>query len=178
MTLAIAITAANHRPGIAAVGAWTPTRDREPSCLPIPLRRMRPLPAHHVDPEIDRHGRYRKITGPPRDIGKSGGPRRVVQDRGASQTCRLERVAGCGIIAPRRTNSAHHHRPWRATSVQNWHAKILRFCAAKSKTMLGMGLVTPAFPSVSGAPRARDPSNREAQPALRRSATPHVDRDE
>jgi len=26
----------------------------------------------------------------------------------------LERVAGCGIIAPRRSNSAHLHRPWRA----------------------------------------------------------------
>ena len=24
------------------------------------------------------------------------------------------------IIAPRRSNSAHLHRPWRATSVQNW----------------------------------------------------------
>jgi hypothetical protein len=29
---------------------------------------------------------------------------------------RLERVVGGGIIAPRRSSSAHLHRPWRATS--------------------------------------------------------------
>jgi hypothetical protein len=51
-----------------------------------------------------------------RAIRKSGGPRRVVQDRRASQTCRLERVAGCGIIGARRTSSAHLHRPWRTTT--------------------------------------------------------------
>ena len=38
-----------------------------------------------------------------------------MQDRGVSHTCRLKRVAGCGIIGPQRTNSAHLHRPWRAT---------------------------------------------------------------
>ena len=43
-----------------------------------------------------------------------GGPGRIVQDRGASHTCRLGRVAGCGIIGAQRTNSAHLHRPWRA----------------------------------------------------------------
>src|SRR5271154_7154561 len=36
---------------------------------------------------------------------------RVVQDRGASRFCRLERMADCGIIAPRRTHNAHLHRP-------------------------------------------------------------------
>jgi hypothetical protein len=81
------------------------------------LRCVSQLLAHHVDSGVDRHGRCRRITGPPCDIGKSGGPRRVVQDRGASQTCRLERVAGCGIIGAWRTNSAHLHRPRRATSV-------------------------------------------------------------
>jgi hypothetical protein len=39
----------------------------------------------------------------------------VVQTRKVSQLCRLERVAGCGIIGERRTGSAHLHRPWRAT---------------------------------------------------------------
>jgi len=33
-----------------------------------------------------------------------------------SQLCRLERVAGCGIIGAWRSNSAQFHRPWRATS--------------------------------------------------------------
>jgi hypothetical protein len=28
--------------------------------------------AHHVDPGIDRRGRYRRITGPPYDIRISG----------------------------------------------------------------------------------------------------------
>src|SRR6266851_5088066 len=36
-------------------------------------------------------------------------------DRGHSQICRLEHVASCGIIAPRRMSSAHLRRPWRAT---------------------------------------------------------------
>ena len=58
------------------------------------------------------------ITGPPRDIGKTA-PRGVALNRRASQTCPLERVAGCGIIAARRKNSAHHHRPWRATGDSN-----------------------------------------------------------
>jgi hypothetical protein len=37
-------------------------------------------------------------------------------NRGPSRVCGLERVAGCGIIALQRNNSAHLHRPWRATS--------------------------------------------------------------
>ena len=32
-----------------------------------------------------------------------------------SQIWRSKRVVGCGIIAPRRSSSAHLHRPWRAT---------------------------------------------------------------
>jgi hypothetical protein len=40
--------------------------------------------------------------------------RSVVPDRRASHTGQLARIAGYGIIAPRRSNSAHLHRPWRA----------------------------------------------------------------
>jgi hypothetical protein len=43
----------------------------------------------------------------------------VAQDRRPSQLHRLQRVAGCRIIAPRQTNSAHLHRPWRATLRQS-----------------------------------------------------------
>jgi hypothetical protein len=42
-------------------------------------------------------------------------PRGVVRDRRASQTCQFERIAGRSIKAPRRNNSAHLHRLWRAT---------------------------------------------------------------
>ena len=93
------------------------------------MQRTSLLLAHHLDPGVDRQGRYRRITRPPCDIGRSGGPRRVVKNPGASQTCRLERVAGCGIIAPRRNSSAHLHPPRRAicdilryptTLMQHW----------------------------------------------------------
>ena len=43
-------------------------------------------------------------------------PPGVAQDRRPSQYHRLERLVGRGILAPRRTNSAHLHRPWRATA--------------------------------------------------------------
>jgi hypothetical protein len=32
---------------------------------------IRRLLAHHVNPGIDRHGRYRGVTGPHCDIGKT-----------------------------------------------------------------------------------------------------------
>jgi len=35
----------------------------------------------------------------------------------ASQTCQLERIAGCSIIGESRGSSAHLHRPWRASSI-------------------------------------------------------------
>jgi hypothetical protein len=54
----------------------------------------------------------------------------VVQNRGASQTCRLERVAGCAIIGARRIHSAHLHRPWRATSEYAIDARRRRFRAS------------------------------------------------
>jgi len=38
-----------------------------------------------------------------------------VQNCRPPQISRLERVADCGIIAPRRTSGAHLHRPWRAS---------------------------------------------------------------
>src|SRR5712671_2126201 len=42
----------------------------------------------------------------------------VAQNRRQSETYRLERMAGRGIIAPRRSNSAHLHRPWRAIQIK------------------------------------------------------------
>jgi hypothetical protein len=57
---------------------------------------------------IEANGTTREIGG---DGRKQSG---VAQDRRPSQICRLERVAGRGIIAPRRKRSAHLHRPWRA----------------------------------------------------------------
>jgi hypothetical protein len=47
---------------------------------------------------------------------KSGAPRGVAQERRPSQIGRLKRLTGYGIIAPRRSNSAHLHRSRRATS--------------------------------------------------------------
>jgi hypothetical protein len=44
-------------------------------------------------------------------------PRCAVQNRRVSQICRLERVAGCGIIGVWRKSSAHLHRPWRAKPI-------------------------------------------------------------
>ena len=52
--------------------------------------------------------------------------RGVAQDRRPSQICRLERAAGPNIIAPRRTSSAHLHRPWRATRSPN--LPLLCYC--------------------------------------------------
>ena len=63
---------------------------------------------HRVDRGIGRRGRYRRITGPPCDIGKSGGIRRVAQNRGRSQSRQLKRVAGARTIGQSRTNSAQN----------------------------------------------------------------------
>jgi hypothetical protein len=58
--------------------------------------------------------RLRKdYNGPPCEIGKQLRMMRSV-NRATSQIYRLERVAGCRIIAPPRSNSAHLHRPWHA----------------------------------------------------------------
>jgi len=47
-----------------------------------------------------------------------------VQDRSASQIYRLERLAGCRIIAPRRSSSAHLHRPWRAAMARRTLSRL------------------------------------------------------
>ena len=86
-------------------------------------------------------GRYRGVTGPRCKIRKQPPARRsvkskavaallitwgakryeiivgpgVAQDRRPSLISRLKRMAASRIIAPRRSNSAHLHRPWRAT---------------------------------------------------------------
>jgi hypothetical protein len=36
----------------------------------LPRERFSSL-AHHVDTEIDQEGRYRRVTGPPREIGRT-----------------------------------------------------------------------------------------------------------
>jgi hypothetical protein len=56
----------------------------------------------------DRSG-FRMIA-----VNRAGAPRCVVLDGKASQSCRWECIAGCGIIGESRGNSAHLHRPWRA----------------------------------------------------------------
>jgi hypothetical protein len=63
-------------------------------------------------------GRYRKVTRPPREIGKTVAMRRSAR----SQTIANLRIGvhgGLHIIGAGRNNSSHLHRPWRATSVQN-----------------------------------------------------------
>jgi hypothetical protein len=50
-----------------------------------------------------------------RDIGKLP-PVGAALNRSRSRVRGIWRVAGCGIIAPRRNNIAHLRRPWRATS--------------------------------------------------------------
>jgi heme-degrading monooxygenase HmoA len=39
----------------------------------------------------------------------------TLQNRRLSRICRLKRMTGRRVIAPRRNSSAHVHRPWRAT---------------------------------------------------------------
>jgi hypothetical protein len=52
----------------------------------------------------------------------------------------LERVTGYGIIAPRRSNNARLHRPWRATS----DTSLAQNAAALAQPELG-ALLTPRF---------------------------------
>ena len=85
-------------------------------------------------------GRYRRVPGPRWEIGKTA--RGVAQDRGPSQICRLERVAGCGVIASRRSNSAHLHRPWRASPADDL-TEIERSVAAAVSTHCRTGAITP-----------------------------------
>src|ERR1700730_14405097 len=86
------------------------------------MTRIGPVGVGEISMSVRTSRRSRKCSAWPLLKGNRtalryrGSPRRIVQDRAASQTCRLERMAGCGIIARRRTNSAHLHRPWRAHS--------------------------------------------------------------
>jgi hypothetical protein len=52
------------------------------------------------------------LEGPPLDVARN---------RSLSQFCRLERVAGYGIIGARRKNSSHFRRPRRATYARVRH---------------------------------------------------------
>src|SRR5262249_34435319 len=90
--------------------------------------------AHHAMRGIDRHG-YRRITGPSFDIATSVDPRCAAQDRGVAQMCRSERVLGFGVIGARRTNSAHRHRPWRASLMAN-----LKVTATTTRAVLADGI--------------------------------------
>src|ERR1700736_848361 len=70
--------------------------------------------AHRAVPGIDRNGRSRSVTGPTPKIGKTATHEGVARDRSPSLVIRPDRVGGRCIIALRRSNSAHLHRPWRA----------------------------------------------------------------
>ena len=97
-------------------------RDRRHRCLFWPITSIPGL----IGMAAIEHNR---TTG---DIGTSGCLRRVVQDRGLSQICRLERVPARGIIAPGRSSSGHLHRPWRAT-LQSRICELALDFAARSK---------------------------------------------
>jgi hypothetical protein len=57
-----------------------------------------------------------------------------------------ERVAGGGIIAPRRRSSAHLHRSWRATSEYAIAARRRRFCASSPTRFSEHGVADLAKP--------------------------------
>ncbi len=72
----------------------------------------------------------------------------MVLDGGASQTCQLERIAGCSIIGESRGSSAHLHRPWRASQdkITNFHfieisinSLIRRECHAVGHAVSALG---------------------------------------
>src|SRR5216683_4819614 len=75
--------------------------------------------AHRVDPEIDQEGPLSKGNRTTLRNREDRRPRGVAKNRRASRIIRPERATGHRIIAPRRNNSSHLHRPWRAT---------VRFC--------------------------------------------------
>jgi hypothetical protein len=60
------------------------------------------------------------------------------RDRKPSQICRLERAARCGVIVPRRNNSAQVHRPWRAiyTAARNCGLRALLSTLSSAKRRL------------------------------------------
>jgi len=63
-------------------------------------------------------------------------PRGVARNRRPSQSWRWERVAGCGIIAPRRSNSAHfHRRPRSRVRLQAGFSQPCRVAVASNKNI-------------------------------------------
>src|SRR6266568_2284879 len=58
----------------------------------------------------DDRGAWERGAAEPRSLPRPD----VVRSRSLSQIGSPERAAGVRIIAPRRTSSAHPHRPWRA----------------------------------------------------------------
>ena len=63
-------------------------------------------------------------------------PRGVARNRRPSQSWRWERVAGCGIIAPRRSNSAHfHRRPRSRVRLQAGFSQPCRVAVASDKNI-------------------------------------------
>jgi hypothetical protein len=73
-------------------------------------------------------------------------PRGVAHDRRPSQSCRWERAPSCSIIVPRRTNSAHLHRPWRAIYAT---ARASLACAASSRILAAMPRRCGSQPKIS-----------------------------
>jgi hypothetical protein len=50
------------------------------------------------------------------ELDRLGG---IAVNRSQSRVLLAERVAGSSIIAPRRNNIAHLHRPWRASKIRH-----------------------------------------------------------
>src|SRR5438034_7217879 len=59
-----------------------------------------------------------RIIGPPAILGSQAVRQAWWKIADGRSFCRFERVADCPIIAPRRSNSAHLHRPWRANNIE------------------------------------------------------------
>src|SRR5258708_32208468 len=88
----------------------------------------------------------------------------MVQDRTLSQIYRLERVAGCGIIAPRRTNSAHLHRPWRATARKGTLPRPPAGFRAVVRNSSRPPVVPPGPPMLRLSPRPHQPDQPHMAP--------------
>jgi hypothetical protein len=93
-----------------------------------------------------------------------------VQYRRPSQICRLERVVGYGIIAPRRRSSAHLHRPWRAISAT---AKVSLACAASIRILAAMPRRCGSQPKISKTTPCKVAGGRR-QDALGQYLTPRA----
>ena len=94
----------------------------------------------------ERDYRCRGVSGLPGNIGD---PRCVVLDGRASQTCQLERIAGCSIIEESRASIAHLRRPWRP--------------APRAELSVRYGVVLLA-PKTLHAEASRQPGRRRSEP--------------